>query len=334
MLDSTDIRKNNTNRIRTELWKGGEHTKLSMAADTGLSVATCNTLLNELAESGEVTGEKRQINGVGRSSMIYKINENFECILCVRFDLLSDNMRSLNIDVISMLGNVIRSTATSYPAISADMIGKHIAGHISDFSNISLILIGTNGIIDNGVIRMSDIPEMDNVDLETELKKYTGSIPFYLAYDCQYRAYGAYKVNHYENITLTIMHCIKHVIPGTATVVNGRIIKGKNGFAGMTGYMPSELDKQKINEQIAAGNSDIIVNSIVSVITVLNPDEFVFAGNVINEDHLDMIRTKCGTFLPEDFLPHFSVAEDSGMHYYLEGMYHMAKDIKTDNIPF
>lgn len=334
MLDSTGIRKINTNHIRTELWKDGEHTKLSMAKATGLSVATCNTLLNELAESGEVTGEKRQVNGVGRSSMIYKVNENFESILCVRFDLLSDNMRSLNIDVVSMLGNIICSMAMSFPAISADTIGKHISSHITKFPNISLILIGTNGINDNGVIHMSDIPEMDNVNLETELKKYTGDIPFYLAYDCQYLAYGAYKVNNFENITLTTMHCIKNVIPGTASVVNGRIIKGKNGFAGMTGYMPSELDKQKINEQIAAGNSDIIVNTIVSVITVLNPDEFVFAGNVIREEHLDMIRTKCIAFLPEDFLPHFSVARDDGIHYYLEGMYHMAKDIKADNVPF
>ena len=56
--------------------------KQSIAADTGLSVATCNTLLNELERSGEVYSQKYQLNGVGRSTSVYQINEDYESILC------------------------------------------------------------------------------------------------------------------------------------------------------------------------------------------------------------------------------------------------------------
>lgn len=66
MIDTSDVRKMNMNAIRSVMWRGGEHTKQSIAADTGLSVATCNTLLNELERNNEVFSQKFQLNGVGR----------------------------------------------------------------------------------------------------------------------------------------------------------------------------------------------------------------------------------------------------------------------------
>lgn len=95
MIDTSDVRKMNMNAIRAVMWRGGEHTKQSIAADTGLSVATCNTLLNELERSGEVYSQKYQLNGVGRSTSVYQINEDYESILCVRIDLDSEGNRLL-----------------------------------------------------------------------------------------------------------------------------------------------------------------------------------------------------------------------------------------------
>ena len=104
MIDSSDVRKININRIRTLMWRGGEFTKLSVAKATGFSVATSNTLLNELANTGEIIGEKRHLNGVGRGSIVYRINEQFESILCLRIDISSDEIRYLHCDILSMLG--------------------------------------------------------------------------------------------------------------------------------------------------------------------------------------------------------------------------------------
>ena len=44
-------------------------TKQELARHTGLSTATCNTLINEMAADGEVTGHKLQLGEVGRSSL-------------------------------------------------------------------------------------------------------------------------------------------------------------------------------------------------------------------------------------------------------------------------
>ena len=332
MLDSVDIKKMNTDRIRLALWSGDRYTKLSMASETGLSVATCNTVLNKLIESGEVKGEKRQLNGIGRSSMVFSLNENFETILCIRFDLYSDNKRIVNIDAISMLGNSLKSQTYFYDTLSVEQIGNHIQEFMDIFDNISLILVGSNGIISNGHLRMSDIPEIEGINIEQELTRYCHNIPLHVKYDCQFMAYGAYHhSNNYNNSasTVTLMHCIKNVIPGTASVVDGKIIHGKNGFAGMTGYMYRKLNHPHINKNIASGDSNVIYRTIVSIITVLNPNIFIFAGNIITKKDINIIREECAKYLPIDFLPEFRVAEDDGTLYYLEGMYHMAIDIKT-----
>ena len=50
MIDSSDIRVRNKSRIWREMLSRKKYTKQQMAFALGLSVATCNTLLNELKE--------------------------------------------------------------------------------------------------------------------------------------------------------------------------------------------------------------------------------------------------------------------------------------------
>ena len=69
MIDTSDVRKMNMNAIRAVMWRGGEHTKQSIAADTGLSVATCNTLLAILTALTIVLG-MRMMGAMLISSLI------------------------------------------------------------------------------------------------------------------------------------------------------------------------------------------------------------------------------------------------------------------------
>ena len=48
MMDSAGVKRQNVDLIRRLLWQGKQLTKLEISKRTGLSVATCNTLLNEL----------------------------------------------------------------------------------------------------------------------------------------------------------------------------------------------------------------------------------------------------------------------------------------------
>ena len=329
MIDSSDVRKLNLNQIRSVMWRGGEHTKQSMALEIGLSSATCNTLLNEMEENCEVLSEKRQLNGVGRSTSVFRINEQYESILCVKVEINSDGHRELWIEVLSMLGNSLCHEKRAYEKLNAETIINRIIDFTVLYSNISIILVGISSIVDNGVIRLSDIPELENVPLESMIKEKT-DIPIYLAYDCQYRVYGAYKKYKYETETLTLFYCMKNVLPGTASVSCGKILKGKNGFAGMTGYIPYGMSFDDQIKLIADGKGlNVISHAIASTIAVLNPDEIIFAGNVIDNKMMEDIFKECRRHFPDEFMPKFRLIDDEVDSFYLEGMYQLAIELKN-----
>lgn len=85
MKGSADIRKINLQKIRRILWSGQWKTKQQIAGETELSVATCNTLLNELANTEEVISEKIRLHDVGPSALRYKCNEEYEQLFCIFF---------------------------------------------------------------------------------------------------------------------------------------------------------------------------------------------------------------------------------------------------------
>lgn len=330
MIDSTDVRKTNLGLIRKVLWEGGEHTKQTMAKDTGLSVATCNTLLNELEASGEITGTKAQLNGIGRSTVVYSLNEEYESILCVSFDLNSTDSRVLTAVVLTMLGNQVYRDAKHLDILTNDDIKDVIKTCISLYPNVSGIMVGTNGVVDNGILRMTDIPEMEGSHISDAVKEAAGDIPCHITYDCQYRAYGAYTSKGFTKGTMTLFYCLKNVVPGSASIINGHVINGRNGFAGMTGYIPFGTDIEHVNRQIAEGKPEGIAKAIVAIISTINPEEIVFAGNVIDSSYLEKISAAVKEMIPEVFIPRFSIAENYGNDYYLEGMYQKAKELKTN----
>jgi len=332
MIDSTDVRKMNYSLVRKVLWEGGQHTKQTMAKDTGLSIATCNTLLNELAASGEIVSEKCQLNGVGRSTMVYTLNEEYENILCIYFDLLSDNVRMISSNVLTMLKTTVYTKSIETEVMDVSMIQSEIEKCIALYPNISSIMVGVNGIVDDGIIKMSDIPEMDDVNIKEAIKKVAGNRPFHVSYGLQYGAFGAYTSKGYKSGIVTLFFCVRDVIPGSASVANGHILNGRNGFAGMTGYIGFEKDTDinELTKQIAAGDLTMIYRSLMAIITVLNPDEIVFAGNVITQDNLDEIISVIERHIPLRFIPKFSFAPNYGDDYYLEGMYQKSKELKTN----
>ena len=76
MANSSDIRKDNKKKIYRLMLDHQQYTKQQISVKTGLSVATCNTLLNDMAANKVlVTGEEKEFRGVGRSSWLYEIDD-------------------------------------------------------------------------------------------------------------------------------------------------------------------------------------------------------------------------------------------------------------------
>lgn len=88
MHDSTGIKRQNKSSIRQLLLSGRSYSKQQISLLTGLSVASCNTYLNEMEKTGEVIGQKQKLHDVGRNSVVYTLNEDYESIIGIYFEYI------------------------------------------------------------------------------------------------------------------------------------------------------------------------------------------------------------------------------------------------------
>lgn len=326
MKDSADIRKVNKHKIQKILWEGGQYTKQQLSVKTGLSIATCNTLLNEMEQSGEVTGEKRRLQDVGRESVCYRINEDFETFLCIYFELL-DGERVLTLYLLSAVGNILEQSRKHLEVIDYDAVAAEIERVHGQHQNISQMIVGTPSIAENGVIRHSDIPELEDTALVKRLEQ-DFHIPVYMENDMHLKAYGYYRKCGREDETVTLANFPAHVLPGTASVHQGIILKGKNQFAGMVGFLPYGIQlEEELGVLEKSTCRPLVSKAVTAVIAVINPGIIVLTGNLLSKESLKWLRQDCLRYIPEEYMP-VLVYENDLDGYYLEGMYQKALDLK------
>lgn len=326
MKDSAAIKKVNKERIYKLFLSGKSYTKQQIALETGLSVASCNTYLNEMEAVGEVIGEKQQLHDVGRNSSVYKLNEDFESILCIYFELIQ-GIKSVVTTVLSPLGNPRYRTVREFPGLDASVIEQEILAAFRVFPNIYQMIVGTPSIAENGVIRHSDIPELKNIPLKALLEERF-QMPVAIANDMHYKVYGYYRQEHISNQTVTLVNYPAGVLPGTATVHNSMLLTGRNLFAGMVGFLDYGMSlEQQIKTLQRDTANPLIIKASIALISILNPHRLLFTGDLIQESDLTDIYNACLKHIPEEYMPEF-IYIPSTDQYYLMGMYWTAIDRK------
>lgn len=329
MKDSADIKRANKTRIRKLLRSGNTYTKQQIALQTGLSVASCNTYLNEMETAGEVLGENRRLHDVGRSSAVYRLNEEFESILCISFALLQ-GVKSITTLVLSPTGNLLYRCDRAFEPLDAPAVEEEITHVLKRFSNISQIIVGTPSIAENGVIRHSDIPELENVALKALLEAKF-QLPVFLANDMHYKVYGYYRQEQCADQIVTLVNYPAGVLPGTATVHKGVLLTGKNRFAGMVGFLDYGMSKeQQISRLQRPTARPFVIQAVIALISILNPHRLLLTGDLLQEKDLEEIRSACLRCIPQEYMPELLYLPDVD-DYYRWGMYWTAMDRKEKN---
>lgn len=324
MINSAGVRKQNRSMIRMVMRDGNAHTKQSIAAVTGLSVATCNTLLNEMEKSGEVIGEKGRLNSVGPGTMLYQLSENFENYLCISFELMQ-GIRTFWAAVLSPTGKIIESKACHVDCLNYAWIEQEITEWIARYDHIVQIIVGTPSIAEHGTIRYSDIPELELEPLVEKLEQRFG-LPVFMENDMRYKAYGYYKLDGDAEKVVTLVYFPSHIQPGTATIHKGTILTGANGFAGMVGFLSYDMTREQYLKMLTKETGlPLVAKAVTALIAAVNPDSIVFTGDILEESSLSEVWEACRRDIPEEYLPEFLWVPDFN-DYYIHGMYQTAVD--------
>lgn len=329
MADTAKLRQENLNMIRRILLGEQGFTKQEIAARTGLSQATCNTLLNVLARHGEVQSEQRRTGSVGRSSAVYRINEAYESFLCLHFELL-EGIRRITLYRLSPLGKILTEAHAYPPLLDADTVTEFLRTSAGPMGNCSRILVGTPSLVDEGRIRHCDIPELEGVRLQQILEETFG-LPVHMENDMHYRIFGYYRKELPRDSVITLLNFPSHILPGTATIHRGEFISGFSGLAGMTGFLPFDFDREELLRRLNPREClPVIVKSTAALIAIVNPGTMVFTGDLMSQELTDQVYRQCLRHIPPEHMPQMIFREDIE-EYYRWGMYQRALELNLED---
>lgn len=304
------VKQINVELVKTALKALTVGTKLTIANATGLSVATCGNILNELLERGEVIETDLEQSNGGRPAQRFMYNANYSYIACIFVSNERGVYRTIH-TVTNLTGEIIEENATVVELINYEVIDDLIEKLIYNYENIRAVGIGIPGIIHRGVIGAGDIDELVNLPLATRLKaKYNLKIT--VENDMNLTAHGFYKKQNYdEDKTIAVVTFPQDNCSGAGIIVDGHIIKGNTNFAGEVSYLPFDyLREAQIKQENSADIFSLMVKTIVSIIAIINPETIVVTGGLVCSDMLEELSNACRRIIPDEHMPQIVIQEN------------------------
>ncbi len=304
--NTAQLRAENKKRILKELSTCESATKNDLACATGLSVATCNTLLNEMAITGEVRAcGQKSMHAIGRPSARYTFNPDFTLVCCV-FVEFDGSVTTLTHCVANLNGKIIEEGVQEFSVLSYAQMHACIALLRKKYPAIASIGAGMPGVVTaQGDLENCDVPDFAGCPLKKQLMR-DFNLPAVVENDMNAMALGMARSNDFDTAE-TFAALIFHgaVPPGAGVIVNGSIVHGATRFAGEISHLPAQ---------------ETLLDAAVRCVTVLlNPRVIAVTGNAMNESLTQKAAAHLRQILPQQhcpkicFVPRFAPYYRSGM---------------------
>lgn len=318
------VKENNKEVIKKALIQIGQGTKNMVSKETGLSVATCNTLLNELALSGEIleVNIEKKAAGAGRPSKTYRLNNQL-CLICCLSLYTEGNKQIIRYEIVDLLSNIISEKIVQEHNVTYKIIHHLLNSLLSEYSRIQIISIGISGTTDfSQIIDTCDIPSLVGINLVQSIQS-DFSISAIISNRISLIAYGLYKKKTYTSTQSVVALSFDHdKCSESGIIINGNIIYGKSNFAGnisCLSLLPENTPRRLLHPSAKISHEDLIAKAMSVFITVLNPDAIMLVGQSISITLMGPILDACKKIIPERHIPELTFAQDT-KSYYITGL--------------
>ncbi|MBF7978851.1 MULTISPECIES: ROK family protein [Rahnella] len=306
-----EMKINNVVLVTQALKSLGSATKAEVAAQTGLSIATCGAVLNELRLTREVLALELEESRGGRPAQRYAYNPDYFSVLSL-YAQGSDEAAQIIWSVNSATGVSLAQGEVRFLTLSLETFYQQIAGLLADYPNIKALGIGLPGVVVKGHVATCDISVFAGVDVEQQLREKFG-IYVQADNDMNYTAYGFYR-SSCAGETAPVAYIFKPDVPclGCGMVINGQVLQGASQFAGEVSNLPfKDLDKLPVAEEMA--------KIIVSLSAIINPATIALSGPKICDALIPELTQRCQEHIPAQHMPAL-IYRPSMRQDYLQGI--------------
>lgn len=346
--DITKVKEINVELIKSALKESGAATKAQIAEETGISVATCGKILNELCETGEVLEDATISGGYGRPAKNYVYNGNFSLIACV-YVATDCGKTTISAMVSNLLGERQEEYTRELDAVTYEVLEQTIARLVEKHSKLRVVSVGIPGYITDDVVGLCNFVDLMGLPLRGMLQEKFSDIRILVENDMNAAAYGFYQNNcRGRDTTIAFIYSpidpqtgIERVLGGNSgvelseeqrTLVNlsinfgagfvsgGRILRGFSGFAGEVSFLPA-VRRQELDS--VSASVEAMSHIIGSIVPILNPETIALTGGYFDKETVDEIRARCLRLIAPQHMPQI-ILRDNIHDEYVWGLLHLA----------
>lgn len=273
----------------------GSATKGELALHTGLSIATCGAVLNELSLTGEVLALELEASRGGRPAQRYACNPDFFSQLSI-YAAGSDTGAELVWSLSSATGERLAEGEQAFKPLNLATLYGLVDALLTRYPDVSALGLGLPGVMRNGVVATCDISLFAGLPIAHLLQERTGRYTL-IDNDMNFTAWGFYRSSCADE-TAPIAYIYKPDVPctGCGMVINGRVLSGASNFAGEVSHLPFNVE----GELPLSGE---LARIIVSLTALINPATVAIAGHRLAADQLPEIVNICQRYVPHQHLP-------------------------------
>jgi len=272
-------------------------TKQTLSRKTGLSLATCGTLLARLVEDGEAVELAREESGGGRPALLYGCNRKTAVTALLRLEF-TDGIGEL----IGCTANMLNETATRETMHKGVVDSKTVIAALEQLTRR------------DPRIRAAAVsfPQMVSGSMEALLRE---RFPFPVAVDHEANfAVAGYleSVPVLRNSTVCLVNFPEKRFPRAGIAVNGSVLHGRSGFAGELSFLPFGIsrEQQKLRLGNLAGLTGQAAETVAALTAVLNPLQVILCGEAFEESMRPALQKLCRELVPAEHLPELVFRND------------------------
>lgn len=307
--NSLVIKEININLVKKALKIEKYATKQEIAKVTGLSIVTVGTVLQYLVKENEVIETELISSKGGRPAQQYKYNEDFNLVLVI-FPYDKDDKSIVSVSVVNLGGNCIYEKEHRVKVVNITVLEDIIKPILDEYKLIKSIGFGNPGVEIDGEIIHSDYWMLKGVNIIEYFSNLYG-IKAVIENDVNAAVIGFSDSNNLKDKgTFVYLYFPDKYPPGAGIFINGKIFKGGRNFAGEVATMPLGITWNKELYDTFEDFCEAVSKLIVSVCSILNPDEIIMNGTFISDKHIELINGKCERKLTKNILPKFSLSNN------------------------
>ena len=248
---TADIRKQNTLKVLKTVIQTGITTKVNIAAQTGMTLMTVNTIINKLVEMNVLIECGNAESDTGRKAMLYAVNEQDFCILGINIGIGTVAFAISNLLIekkdIKKIEFSIKSKPDEVIGVIIRTLNDIMKQNDIKLENIIGLGVTVPGPVNSETGIIHSLPNLngwEGISLKTIFKEALG-VPVFVEKDNYASVLYTKSLLEipYDNVvSLTIRGGI-----GTGILLGEKIYRGNSGIAGEIGHITIDNNGPRCN---------------------------------------------------------------------------------------